>query len=592
MTGQPTIRPLPIPTGTAAGFLALALAVTAPAQDSVGWSRDGSGDFPTARPPPAFDGEQGTGVRFKASLPNWSNSSPLVVETAKGPRVLLLSEPVDYVPILLCLDADTGTEVWRVELDAVAHLPASEQEAARTLAKRGWAGARLRKTLTVEIQNLYEKDKDNPAWKDRAHPPAAVADLLAKAKAAGLEYRGIGQSAGGYANHLDPVRNGPWDQDHRKLTALGLMWSNWDYQGTWDGVAYPTPISDGAKVWTVTSHNLYSCHDLDGKQLWQVRFAPSRVSDLTPEQQKEVTGADGKSRWPGIWPGQGGFSTSPIMAEGKLVSCAGRMVRCLDARTGVVLWSHPMRGEIGQALGVPAFVIVDGERYVIGVGNEGASAAESAIYRLSDGAVVARLPGVTSSKGGVSGPVVWNDGILNRPGHDDAVLAFHRLVKKGESLELEKVWSLPRSAKREEAISLFRPARREGRLYNGGAVLDLKEGKWLATQRGPVNPGYYGQGCILIGPALLHWNFYGDGKSNDKSLRPQQSHFVWTDAATGKPMGEGQLPINPADGKPLDLKRGEASLNHWRWLTAATPFAWKDRLYVRAYDFLWCLGPK
>lgn len=96
------------------------------------------------------------------------------------------------------------------------------------------------------------------------------------------------------------------------------------------------------------------------------------------------------------------------MAEGKLVSCAGRMVRCLDARTGARLWCQPMGGEIGQALGVPVFVVAGGERYVVGVCNEGAATPGSAIYRLRDGAVAAVLPGITSSKEGMSGPVVWD----------------------------------------------------------------------------------------------------------------------------------------------------------------------------------------
>lgn len=557
------------------------------AQEPVGWNRDGSGDFPAAVPPPAFDGEKGAGVRFKAPLPNWSNASPIVVETAKGPRVLLLSEPTDYAPVLLCLDADTGTEDWRVELDPVVQLPAGEQGAARELARRTWALARLRKQLTAELQAIYNQDKTGF---DGKQVPATAATIVAQATAAGFEYRGIDQSAGGYPNHFNlPHGGGKNKEDQQWVRELGLMTSVWDYQGTWDGVAYPTPISDGQRVWTVTTHNLYSCHDLDGTVVWQVRYAPPKISDLTPEQETEVAGSDGKNRWPGGWPGQGGFSTSPIMAEGKLVSCAGRMARCLDTQSGKQLWAQPMRAEIGQALGVPAFVTVGKERYVVGVGNEGA--AGSNIYRLHDGAVVARLPGVTSSKGGVSGPVTWGDRILNRQADGDATLSCHRLVAKDGELTLEQVWSLPKSAKREESISLFRPAWRDGRLYNGGAVLDIEKGAWIATRRAPTNGGYYGGGGILIGPAFLCWDFYGATKSSDKSAMPARARFVWLDAASGTQLGEGFLPINPPDGRTLEFKRAEACRDSWRWLTAATPFAWKDRLYVRAYDFLWCLGP-
>ena len=405
------------------------------AGEPVGWNGNWRGDFVTARPPVSFNGETGVGVRWKTKLPNWSNSSPLVVETVNGPRVVLLSEPTNYAPVLLCLDADTGKELWRRELDAVPLLPATEQAAARDLAQRMWNLNRLRKRLTAELQALYIKDKTGFAGRDTV--PAAAEPIVAAAKAAGFEYRGISQSAGGYPAHFDyPSGGGIHRDDRKRLDALGLMASEWDYQGTWDGVAYPTPISDGARIWTITSHNLYSCHDFEGKIVWQVRFPPAGLKDLTAEQRTAL----GDTRWPGRWPGAGGFSTSPLMADGKLVSCAGAMVRCLDAVTGKVLWAQPMRGQIGQALGVPGLVEVDGEKYVVGVGNEGAGVTASAIHRLRDGVVVARLPGITSSKGGMSGPVTMGDVVVNRPGHEDKTLTAFRLVKRGDVLEPQALW--------------------------------------------------------------------------------------------------------------------------------------------------------
>jgi hypothetical protein len=173
--------------------------------------------------------------------------------------------------------------------------------------------------------------------------------------------------------------------------------------------------------------------------------------------------------------------------------------------------------------------------------------------------------------------VTDGDLVINRPAHQDGALTAYRARRVGEAWRMEEVWRLPKSAKREESISLFRPAWRDGRLYNGGTVLDLREGKWLATRRGTLHAGYYGQGGILVGPVFLSWDFY-------------KGAFAWVDAATGAKVGEGSLPVNPPDGKPLDFKREQACLDHWRWLGAATPFAYKTRLYVRAYDFLWCIG--
>jgi outer membrane protein assembly factor BamB len=560
------------------------------AAEPIGWNRDGSASFPAATPPPAFDGDTGKGILWKTRLPNWSNSSPIVVDTKDGPRVVLLSEPWDgYSPWLLCFDAVTGKELWRRELDAVPHLPTAEQEKARTLARKVWDLTRLRKRLTAEIQALYVKDRTGFSGKEV--PPAAK-PLVDAATAAGFGYRGISQSAGGYPNHLG-VQFTPIEKELKALTALGLMPSEWDYQGTWDGVAYPTPISDGTRIWTVTMHNLYSCHDMEGKPLWQVRFAPPRREDLTKEQL-ELDAAGNRGDWPGAWPGAGGFSTSPIMAEGKLVSCAGRMVRCLDAGTGKVLWSHPMRGEIGQSLGVPAFVVANGERFVVGVGNGAPRQPPNfekplnPIYRLADGAIVAVLAGQTSGKGDVSAPVVLDDLIVTQARWNETTLHGHRLVHDGNGWKLEEVWQLAQDKK--QAIHLFRPTQHDGKLYNGGSVLDLRAGKFLANRRPPVNQGYNGSGGIMVGSAFLSWDFYGDAKSSDKTSIPGRARFVWVEPASGKQIGEGFLPINPADGHPLAFKREQACRDSWRWLGAATPFAYKDRLYIRAYDFLWCIG--
>jgi outer membrane protein assembly factor BamB len=570
-------------------FSLAALTALAAIAEPVFWNRDGTGDFAAAQPPVAFDGLAGKGVRWKTKLPNWSNSSPIVVETGKGARVILLAEPWDgYSPWLLCLDAASGEELWRRELDPTPLLPKEQQAEARALAGKVWDALRLRRRLTAELQAVYAKDR--AGFSGDKVPPEAEA-IVAQAKAAGFNYCGIGQSAGGYPNHLS-IQSTPIQKELQKLTGFGLMPSEWEYQGTWDGVAYPTPVSDGQRIWTVTMHNLYSCHDLAGNVLWQVRFPPANEKDLSPEQKQALTGADGKLRWPGGWPGQGGFSTSPLLVDGKLVSCAGMMVRCLDAATGKVLWAQPLRGVIGQALGVPGIATVGGEKYVVSVDNERRTTTTVPVYRLRDGALAAELPGVTCSKAGVSGPVIDGDLIVNQPGHEEGALTAYRLQVKGAGLEVVEAWKLPKSTKREEAISLFRPAWRAGRLYNGGAVLDLRAGKWVSAQRGVVNPGYYGQGGILVGPVVLSWDFYGGTRSSDKTTPPDQARFAWTSIETGKLVGQGTLPINPADGHTLEFKRAQACRDSWRWLGAATPFAHKDRLYIRAYDFLWCIGDK
>ena len=524
----------------------------------VGWNNNGTGDYGVdCRPPLNFDGEKGLGVRWKARLPNWSNSSPIVIQTAAGLRVFCVAEPLDYSPILLCFDGDTGKELWQRELDAVPCLPQEQQAEARALAKKCWARNRAIKTLNVEAWKLYQASKadwdarpelkrkdDGVTAEGRKKLPPELEPLLKRADEQDFLFVGI-HNAWGYPSMFWTKKNFI-QQYQSQLNKLGLMGSGWEMQGTWDGAAYPTPVSDGTRVWTVTMHNLYTCHDLDGKILWQVRIPAG-----------------------GHGPGQGGFSTSPILVDGKLISCAGDFTRCLDAANGKILWEHPLTRKIDQNMAVPMAMTLTGQQYIIGINGD--------IYRLSDGKVMGILPGETHRKGVNNGPIIDGDLVINIgkvAGDSDAMnLTAHRLREQSGTVMVERVWCVEGRS----PIHLSRAAWRGGRLYNGGTVVDFTTGTNVAVKLPALNPGYCGAGGMLAGGYYLSWDFY-NGK------------FLWRDLATGLKAGEGKLPVNPSDGLPLTIKQEQAISETWRWLGAATPFVWKDRLYIRAYDFLWCLG--
>ncbi len=82
---------------------------TTPAADSqpspehpVGWRGDGSGQYPSANPATKWSAKEN--VLWKAEVGTGS-SSPIVV----GQRVFIAAEP----DLLICLDAQTGKELWR-----------------------------------------------------------------------------------------------------------------------------------------------------------------------------------------------------------------------------------------------------------------------------------------------------------------------------------------------------------------------------------------------------------------------------------------------------------------------------------------------
>ncbi len=89
---------------------------------------EGTGVWPTAKPPTTWDGATDKNIRWKVSLPNWGLGQPVVVKN----KVFVISEPGwkhDW-PLLQCFDSATGKLAWEKELntlDLLPDLPAAEK---------------------------------------------------------------------------------------------------------------------------------------------------------------------------------------------------------------------------------------------------------------------------------------------------------------------------------------------------------------------------------------------------------------------------------------------------------------------------------
>lgn len=80
---------------------------------SIGYRNDNSGVFP-ADCQPVLSWSEEQNVLWKTPMPNYSNSTPIVV----GGKVFTLSEPgwEHDAPLAICLDAQTGKLLWQREL--------------------------------------------------------------------------------------------------------------------------------------------------------------------------------------------------------------------------------------------------------------------------------------------------------------------------------------------------------------------------------------------------------------------------------------------------------------------------------------------
>ena len=560
----------------------MALPVNAGAGE-VGWARDGSGIFPDANPPTDFDGSSGKGLKWKTLLPNWGNSSPIVVESVSGaPRVFCMAEPLVYAQILLCFDADTGKELWRRELDVVPLLPEGEREAARRLATENAKMLRAHKRLAVQVGLILEANKEALGGKKKGTGVPAgleekLAPLIEEAKALGLTYKGWSSiSRGGMIGDLGSVN--AYCRDARELRALGMAPSVWEgTPGTWEGVAFPTPVSDGKHVYVMTGHNMYACYDFEGNVVWQKRFPPPKPEDLETDIDKErIARKSNKGRWPEKWTSEH-FQTSPRLHAGKLIGGGGQVLRCLDAKTGELIWELPLGGAMRHTMGVPGIIEIDGTTCVITV-DEIWNGYVSELVHLDDGVVLGEIPGARN--GGNGSPYVLSDGsVVTRvpPGKGvkncDMVGWALSMGSDGKVVVKER-WRVPERDLK--GFSLSRAARRGTEIFGHEMLLDGTTGKPIGTgMRRPYKGGSYDGQSLFAGPYLVQCGYYA-------------GEFAFWNRETQELVGTGRVPVNPEDGLPVELIGAQTFRSTWPWLGPAAPFAYKNRFYVRANDFLWC----
>ena len=566
-----------VPSPSVCLVLFLLLADVSLASEPVFYRRDGSASFPGVEVPHDFDGESGKHIRWKTPLPNWSNSSP-IVDVGK---VFLLSEPVaseGYAPILHCIDADAGRELWQRELDPVTCLPAGEQEEVRRFAKKTWAMLSRQYVLWSEAYLIWKEHQD--AFDGWDKPPAALAERWAairkEVEADGREFKEIKGGAGGPAAPFGRPRV-PKQKPQKALRDLCLGMAAWRGFGTWLGVAYPTPVSHEGRVYVLTQHNHFVCYSHAGELIWQRRFPKTDRRLLTEATRYRVP-----KDWRPECPGQGGFSTAPIMADGLLLSIAGQMLRALDAKTGEPRWELPYPWAIGQWHCYPTLARVDGIAVMIAAGGTGKGFAGDERIRLNDGISVGFLPNPVGGRGRCANIVIDDDLVVtNTPGANNK--------KKRATVAYRLSWNADRSAivctevwrlENPKGFEVFKGSPWvDGQVHHPSGVLDLRSGTMVRS------PGYKALGksrgeydCI-VGRAYC-------------GVDPKKGTFRFFDRKTGEALGTGSLPVNPVDGKPAAHKQAEEfRMKEWRCLGAAKPFAVGKRLYFRSYDFLWCIAP-
>ncbi len=253
----------------------IGVAAPTPPPATLGFRHDGTGRFPNATPPTHWSLTKN--VRWRTPLPARGNASPVLV----GRKLFVTAEP----NLLLCIDAETGHELWRRESRYVDTLSGAEQQRAVT---------RLVELEKLDAE-LSEGLKELEALKKTARKKGAPPEMKARITA-------LSERTNALAVKLAEDRV--------------LRPSPVEYVIGW---ASSTPVTDGKALFILFGDGVLASFDLEGNRRW-IRWLGE-----TPTNMK------GYDR---------GSAASLLLADGVLV-VPYRALTGIDPSTGKELWRGP-----------------------------------------------------------------------------------------------------------------------------------------------------------------------------------------------------------------------------------------------------------
>jgi outer membrane protein assembly factor BamB len=547
--------------------LSAAAVLAAPAR-MIGWRGDGTGVFPDdCRPPASFSAVKGDNLAWKVPLPNFGSNSPIVV----GKKAFVVCnagwpEGADCA-LLLCIDAETGKELWRRELDEFATMPEAKAKEARAIRTEYWTRIRRLNNLMWEYQTA---DADRKA----AIPKDATTLGALKATAFDGYSWGVGSAEQCIFNDR------AFGDKLRKVCGYSpIIWSP-----TCLDINMPTPVSDGKRIFVYTGRRTVFAFDLDGNLAWQVWQSDAPYNYHWPED----------------------CANSPLLVDGLLLMYVFDHLWAYDMATGELRWKT-QSGVIRHGMGTPVVcrLPIPGE----------AEKTEACAFtwtgdliRVRDGRKL--LADVTKVMFGAmatdgrqmlyAGPYLA--GNVEAKGIKPGQLRFP-LLPTGGAMALRFALADPDTATVEQvwtstaALAPY-PILHDGKLYTvTGGTLDDGTGK-------PGVAGAKGKKIGEHGMILAGGRFYGlpdtaPGWPRANKNNPDTMVTVGV-APLATPTAVKYQPLNPMPGRitdPEQLRKAVAMTGFdyykgcYGWHQSfSTPFASGNRLFVRDFDYLYCFG--
>jgi hypothetical protein len=518
----------------------------------IGFRGDGTGVYPDSRPPVEWDEASGKNILWKAPLPNWGYSSPVPV----GNRVYFVSEPgwKSKWPELCIFDADTGRLLRQVPVDPCDAFPDMTEASRKAVAEAVEAlyeQGRMAYRIAAPLEKLGSADKD--------HPEVVKAnEELAK----------YGMAIGGYKQGYGLLRQLRYTDDRRKKWEGIFKPYGLKPECTWQGfgrarvgLAFPTPVSDGERIYVMTYHGTVACFDMEGRRLWSASAG--------------YTGHHGLMASPRLWDDillTGWFDTGGF--DPRLMAW--------DKRTGRKLWEAKVSGsrnpEAQSRPGGAVVVITVGETPI-------ALCSTGGVVRLPDGKVFSAAIDKSCGTFAVDDET---DAVFGCGHHDRGSVRWGIELKLvGGELEVKERFATKRDYGPVSAVFAA------GRLFADCAQIDPLTGKFHGqsggdpTQKPGSAPRTSPRSRHLILVAGGH--VYGLYEEAPKGERPRGVSEVF--AVDGRKVATNVLLAAPREGE----KAEQWLVQGWGGPSFSYCCAMNiggDRLYACSDDYLYCIGAR
>jgi hypothetical protein len=513
----------------------------------VGFRYDGSGVYPNDwKPPVAWDEASGQGVRWKIETPNWGYGCPIEV----GDKVFFVSEPgtpdIPW-PLLVCVSADTGKELWRTSINPLLAYGIDDAERARLTEE--WA---------------FVLDTWRFAYAAARDLPQADSNQLVRIQAS---FKERGFDMGGYKHgygllrQFKPQNNPRYAAATKALGKYGVRVCTWQaFSKERVGMAFPTPVSDGEAIYVFDHFGTVARVMMDGKIGWIING-------------KQSAGQ------------HNGLGASPRLCGDRLFTYNGGMAAAWDKHTGRQVWragvDTPKQHSHGDYTS-PVLMDIGGVEVWISPRGE--------VYRVEDGNLLLSDLGGQVTYGNYAyddarDTIYFSFTADNSKGHFYA----RRLVAGADGWKSEEVFT------RERGLNPLSPVFVDGRIYHQGLILNTTNGlpHKECDPRSLRHCNYDAAASRIQAPLSHHLMLAAGGRvyGFDAGWLPKGTNtaLVTVYDLEGKSLGWNTV-TQPSPEDPAMQKVIAQGIDAGSFSYSCSFSLGRSALYLRSPSHLWCFG--